>query len=75
MYEPIKGAIATVSGTPVGELPVFEKILAGFTSGIIACAVSSPTDLVKIRMQADTTGKRYKSLSPFHPIFSHCRPL
>lgn len=39
-----------------GHFPLWKGIVAGFSSGVIGQAIASPTDLVKVQMQAD--GKR-----------------
>ena len=39
-----------------GRFPLWKGIVAGFSSGVIGQAIASPTDLVKVQMQAD--GKR-----------------
>jgi solute carrier family 25 uncoupling protein 8/9 len=36
-----------------GEAPLFKKIAAGLTSGMIGISIANPTDLVKIRLQAE----------------------
>ena len=45
---------------------LFTKVIAGLTAGAIAAAMFNPTDILKIRFQADQAGKgqapRYKSL-------------
>ncbi|CAL5018759.1 unnamed protein product [Urochloa decumbens] len=42
-----------VGGTAVGDVSLLSKILAALTTGVIAIVVASPTDLVKVRLQAD----------------------
>jgi solute carrier family 25 uncoupling protein 8/9 len=37
----------------VGDAPLHKKIAAGLTTGALAIAVASPTDLVKVRLQAE----------------------
>ncbi|GJN05204.1 hypothetical protein PR202_ga22813 [Eleusine coracana subsp. coracana] len=37
----------------VGDVPLTKKIAAGFTTGAIAITVANPTDLVKVRLQAE----------------------
>ncbi|KAG2670026.1 hypothetical protein I3760_14G064600 [Carya illinoinensis] len=37
----------------IGDIPVYHKILAAFLTGAIAIAVANPTDLVKVRLQAE----------------------
>jgi len=36
-----------------GEAPLYKKILAGLTTGTIGISIANPTDLVKIRLQAE----------------------
>ena len=36
-----------------GDVPLSKKIAAGFTTGAIAISVANPTDLVKVRLQAE----------------------
>lgn len=48
----------------VGEATLLNKILAALTTGVVAISVANPTDLVKVRLQADgksTAGKRHYS--------------
>lgn len=42
-----------------GDISITTKLLAGATSGCIASALFNPTDVLKIRMQADRDGSRY----------------
>ena len=37
----------------VGDVPLHLKIAAGLTTGGVGIAIASPTDLVKVRMQAE----------------------
>ena len=64
LYEPIKTLY--VGKDHVGEVPLHLKIAAGMTTGALGIAVASPTDLVKVRMQAEGklpagVAKRYPS--------------
>jgi solute carrier family 25 uncoupling protein 8/9 len=55
IYEPIRGLVTTP-----GEVPsYFQKVLAGGSSGAIGIMLANPTELIKVRMQADKTGTRY----------------
>lgn len=38
------------------------QVAAGMLSGAVAAGVFNPTDLVKVRMQSDPDGGRYRSL-------------
>lgn len=51
LYEPVKSFF--VGDDFVGDIPFSNKILAGLTTGAIAIAVANPTDLVKVRLQAE----------------------
>ncbi|XP_066348252.1 mitochondrial uncoupling protein 1-like isoform X2 [Miscanthus floridulus] len=42
-----------VGGAAVGDVSLLSKILAALTTGVIAIVVANPTDLVKVRLQAD----------------------
>jgi len=64
MYEPVKKFYAGEGFE--GEVPLRLKIAAGLTTGALAIMIASPTDLVKVRMQAEGklppgTPKRYPS--------------
>ncbi|KAH6810496.1 uncoupling protein 2 [Perilla frutescens var. frutescens] len=51
LYEPVK---AFISGSYYsGEVSLFSKILAALLTGAIAIVVANPTDLVKVRLQAE----------------------
>ncbi|KAL2336981.1 hypothetical protein Fmac_011427 [Flemingia macrophylla] len=51
LYDPVKNFY--VGADHVGDVPLYKKILAGFTTGAIAISVANPTDLVKVRLQAE----------------------
>ncbi|KAL1819056.1 hypothetical protein ACET3Z_013925 [Daucus carota] len=51
LYEPVKNLY--VGENFVGDVPLMKKILAGLTTGALAIAVANPTDLVKVRLQAE----------------------
>lgn len=51
LYEPVKSFY--VGDDFVGNISLSKKILAGLTTGAIAIAVASPTDLVKVRLQVE----------------------
>ena len=64
MYEPVKKFY--VGEDHVGDVPLHMKIAAGLTTGGLGIMVASPTDLVKVRMQAEGklpagTPKKYPS--------------
>ncbi|KAK4492080.1 hypothetical protein RD792_002877 [Penstemon davidsonii] len=51
LYEPVKAFF--VGSNYVGDVSLFSKILAALISGAIAISVANPTDLVKVRLQAE----------------------
>ncbi|KAL0669023.1 hypothetical protein Bca4012_031727 [Brassica carinata] len=51
MYEPVKNLY--VGKDHVGDVPLSKKILAGLTTGALGIIVANPTDLVKVRLQAE----------------------
>lgn len=57
IYEPIRDAIA--NGTPTDQISFWKRTLAGGTAGAIGIAIANPTELIKVRMQADKLGTRY----------------
>ncbi|XP_042042184.1 mitochondrial uncoupling protein 2-like isoform X2 [Salvia splendens] len=50
LYQPVK---AFISGTNSADIPLFYKVLAALLTGAIAIIVANPTDLVKVRLQAE----------------------
>eukprot|EP00164_Ancoracysta_twista_P011474 GFYU01017682.1.p1 GENE.GFYU01017682.1~~GFYU01017682.1.p1 ORF type:complete len:315 (-),score=81.12 GFYU01017682.1:483-1427(-) len=50
-YEPIKKVLGT---NPDGSTTLLKKVIAGSLSGAAASAICNPTDLIKVRMQADS---------------------
>ncbi|CAI9765038.1 unnamed protein product [Fraxinus pennsylvanica] len=51
LYEPVKTFY--VGQDHVGDAPLSKKILAALTTGAVAITVANPTDLVKVRLQAE----------------------
>ncbi|KAL6519443.1 Matrilysin [Orobanche gracilis] len=51
LYEPVKNFY--VGKDHIGDVPLSKKILAALTTGGVAIAVANPTDLVKVRLQAE----------------------
>ncbi|CAL0302648.1 unnamed protein product [Lupinus luteus] len=51
LYEPVKNLY--VGSDHVGDVPLSKKVLAALTTGAVAIAVANPTDLVKVRLQAE----------------------
>jgi hypothetical protein len=75
LYEPIKTALVEALPVSGGPLPapgaaappaLLHKLLAGVLCGGMASAMCTPTDVVKVRMMADTsvTNPRYRNV--FH---------
>eukprot|EP00004_Rigifila_ramosa_P016336 TRINITY_DN3869_c0_g1_i1.p1 TRINITY_DN3869_c0_g1~~TRINITY_DN3869_c0_g1_i1.p1 ORF type:complete len:301 (-),score=49.99 TRINITY_DN3869_c0_g1_i1:29-931(-) len=63
LYEPVKSALVGGNTEVRGlDFPLWKKICAGAVSGSIGAAIATPTDLVKVRMQAG--GTQYKGV--FH---------
>ncbi|CAN1150679.1 Mitochondrial uncoupling protein 2 [Linum perenne] len=51
LYEPVKSIL--VGSDSGGVIPLYQKILAALITGAIAIIVANPTDLVKVRLQAE----------------------
>lgn len=51
LYEPVKTLY--VGKDFVGDVPLSKKILAGLTTGALGIMIANPTDLVKVRLQAE----------------------
>ncbi|KAF3448995.1 hypothetical protein FNV43_RR09719 [Rhamnella rubrinervis] len=51
LYEPVRNLY--VGKDFVGDVPLSKKILAGLTTGALGITVANPTDLVKVRLQAE----------------------
>ncbi|KAB2607036.1 mitochondrial uncoupling protein 2-like [Pyrus ussuriensis x Pyrus communis] len=51
LYDPVK--IFLVGSAFIGDFPIFHKILAALLTGALAIIVANPTDLVKVRLQAE----------------------
>lgn len=51
MYEPVKAFY--VGDNFVGDVPLSKKVLAALTTGGLAITIANPTDLVKVRLQAE----------------------
>lgn len=56
-YDQIKNEL----GATGGNIPIWKKVLASCFAGGMGSFLAVPCDLVKIRMQADAAGTRYKS--------------
>ena len=46
LYEPVKRVY--MGERPPGDAPLYLKVAAGLTTGALAIAIASPTDLVKV---------------------------
>ena len=53
------------------DVPLHLKIAAGLTTGAIGIMIANPTDLVKVRMQAE--GKLAAGCVPGHRALCHMR--
>ncbi|GAB4833940.1 Matrilysin [Ancistrocladus abbreviatus] len=51
LYDPVKSLY--VGKDHVGEVPLSKKILAALTTGAVGIMIANPTDLVKVRLQAE----------------------
>ncbi|KAJ0720757.1 putative mitochondrial carrier domain superfamily [Helianthus annuus] len=51
LYEPVKAFC--VGGDILAEVSLFQKIVAALITGAIAITLANPTDLVKVRLQAE----------------------
>jgi len=56
-YSPIKKLLGVRDDTPKAKIPVYIQISAGALSGALASLMTNPTDVIKVRMQADGMGK------------------
>jgi len=65
-YEPIKKLLG--EDDPCCT-PLWKKVLAGVTSGIIGSSIATPTDLVKIRFQAVRVGETPPYKNMFHAFY------
>ena len=48
LYEPVKRVY--MGDRPPGDAPLYLKVAAGLTTGAVAIAIASPTDLVKVML-------------------------
>ncbi|KAI8573973.1 hypothetical protein RHMOL_Rhmol01G0317800 [Rhododendron molle] len=73
LYEPVKAFL--VGSEYIGDVSLFQKILAAMITGALAIAVANPTDLVKVRLQAEGNllpgvPKRYSgALNAYYTVF------
>ena len=78
MYDPVKQLY--VGKDHVGDVPLLTKIAAGLTTGALAICIASPTDLVKVRMQAEGklpagTPKKYPTAMGAYATIARCASL
>jgi len=59
-YEPMRNAITRYRG-PNASSGVIDKIAAGGIGGATGAMIANPFDLIKVRMQADRLGTRYRN--------------
>lgn len=64
MYNPIKSAI----GAEGANTSLFTKIMAGCTSGMVAAAISNPTDLIKVSLHSFPALRVKNGLDSFSEI-------
>ena len=78
LYDPIKSRVAdAVAG---GQDTLGVKVISGLLSGALAISVANPTDLVKVRMQAEGrlppgVAKRYTSSFNAYSTIARCATL
>jgi len=63
IYEPIRDVAMRLMGTDSTQTQaddVIARFVTGGTAGAIGTFISSPTDIMKVRMQADVDGSRYR---------------
>ena len=75
LYDPVKALY--VGKDHKGDVPFHLKVAAGLTTGAAAICIASPTDLVKVRMQAegklpDGVPKKYPSAMAAYRIIAKC---
>uniref|UniRef100_H2Z3R1 Mitochondrial brown fat uncoupling protein 1 n=2 Tax=Ciona savignyi TaxID=51511 RepID=H2Z3R1_CIOSA len=76
LYDSVKGVYMTILPTSPNSKQVPQRILAGATTAIMAAALFQPTEVVKIRMQAQTrlppSQRVYSSsIQAYRSIFHH----
>jgi hypothetical protein len=72
LYEPFKRLVSgqrDVSST--SDLRVWQKLLAGGCAGMTGAAIANPTDLIKVRMQADTASGGKPRYASMRAAFAH----
>jgi len=66
LYEPVRNSLSKGNPDHLSNPPLYKKIIAGLITGAVGITVANPTDVVKIRFQAEGllppgTPKRYSS--------------
>ncbi|KYQ89105.1 mitochondrial substrate carrier family protein [Tieghemostelium lacteum] len=51
-----------ISDQDNGRVSLSSKILSGAISGAVGASIANPSDLIKVRLQADHSGTRYRSI-------------
>ncbi len=51
LYDPIKNLLCGKDFK--GDVPLYKRIIAGLSSGAIGIIIANPTDVIKIRLQAE----------------------
>jgi len=70
VYEPMRNQLARYRG-PEASAGLMDKIAAGGLGGAMGAMIANPTDLIKVRMQADRAGTRYRNtLHAFQDIYT-----
>ncbi|KAJ8550369.1 hypothetical protein ON010_g10700 [Phytophthora cinnamomi] len=63
LYEPLRNFFgANAAQGANGEVPFINKFLAGGCAGAIGISIANPVDVIKVRMQADRSGKLYRGV-------------
>jgi len=68
LYIPIKKMMSNLSGERKGPEPMWSKIVAGGLAGGIGSAIANPADLLKARMQADSSANSLSMTAHFRNI-------
>jgi hypothetical protein len=72
LYEPIK---TVLGATDPQNTPFYKKIFAGLSAGAFAAALASPTDMLKIRIQKQTSEFRGMLSRLYYPSPRHSQPV
>ncbi|RLN14118.1 hypothetical protein BBJ28_00017529 [Nothophytophthora sp. Chile5] len=60
LYEPLRNIFG--ANASQGEVPFINKFMAGGCAGAIGISIANPVDVIKVRMQADRSGKLYRGV-------------